>query len=318
MLRTIAATQDARLLEDVPLERLSDPDVAWYWVDFGSPTEEEIELLSSHFHFHPLAIEDCMHFLQRPKVDQYDDSHFFVIHGLHPETREAEEVDFFLGPKSIVTFHLNPSREIEEVRQRILHPEGKAGSADHHFIAYRLIDSLVDNYFPSLYQIEDQLNELEDREESDWSIQELTEEVYRIRAELLRLRRTVIPMRDLLYRIINTDKIPAVTMQLAYFTDIYDHLLKLAEMIDSNREVTADLRDSYDSLRSNRMNSIMKTLTVITTIFMPLTFIAGIYGMNFVHMPELQWQWGYFGVIGVMALLGGSMFFWFKRKGWFD
>ncbi len=317
MLRTIAATQDARLLEDVPLERLSDNNIAWYWVDFGSPTEEEIELLSSHFHFHPLAIEDCMHFLQRPKVDQYDDSHFFVIHGLHPETREAEEVDFFLGPKSIVTFHLNPSREIEEVRQRILHPEDKA-SIDHHYIAYRLIDSLVDNYFPSLYQIEDQLNELEDREESDWTIQELTEEVYRIRAELLRLRRTVIPMRDLLYRIINTDKIPAVTTQLAYFMDIYDHLLKLAEMIDSNREVTADLRDSYDSLRSNRMNAIMKTLTVITTIFMPLTFIAGIYGMNFAHMPELQWQWGYFAVIGVMALLGVSMFVWFKRKGWFE
>lgn len=318
LLRTIAVTNDARLLEDVPLERLSDNDIAWYWVDFGSPTDEEIELLDSHFHFHPLAIEDCMHFLQRPKVDHYDDTHFFVIHSLHPETREAEELDFFLGPKSIVTFHLNPSREVEELRERILQPKERVGSISHNFVAYKLIDALVDNYFPSLFQIEDQLNELEDREESEWSIQELTEEVYRIRAELLRLRRTVIPMRDLLYRLINTDKIPAVRTQLAYFTDIYDHLLKLAEMIDSNREVTADLRDSYDSLRSNRMNAIMKTLTVITTIFMPLTFIAGLYGMNFVHMPELQWQWGYFGVLAVMLLLGGSMFVWFKRKGWFD
>ena len=125
-------------------------------------------------------------------------------------------------------------------------------------------------------------------------------------------------MRDLLYRIINSEKIADVRVQLAYFTDIYDHLLKLAEMLETNREMTADLRDSYDSLRSNRMNSIMKTLTVITTIFMPLTFIAGVYGMNFVHMPELEWQDGYFLVLGVMLLLGIGMFLWFKRKGWFD
>ncbi|MFC5530587.1 magnesium/cobalt transporter CorA [Cohnella yongneupensis] len=318
MLRTIAVTQDARLLEDVPLERLSDEEIEWYWVDFACPTEQEVGLLGSHFRFHPLAIEDCMHFLQRPKIDQYDDTHFFVIHSLHPLTREAEEVDFFLSPKGIVTFHLSPSQEIEDVRRRVLEPAYVEEGKNHNFIAYMLIDALVDNYFPSLFQIEDELNELEDREETERNIQALTEQVYRIRADLLRLRRTVIPMRDMLYRIISADKIPVVKEQLAYFTDIYDHLLKLAEMIDSNREVTADLRDSYDSLRSNRMNGIMKTLTVITTIFMPLTFIAGIYGMNFVHMPELEWQHGYFGVIGFMALLGGAMFVWFKRKGWFD
>ncbi|MFD0671254.1 magnesium/cobalt transporter CorA [Cohnella sp. GCM10027633] len=318
MIRTIAATNDARLLEDVPLERLSDEHIAWYWVDFSAPTAEEIGLLGSYFRFHPLAIEDCMHFLQRPKVDQYDDTHFFVMHSLHPETREAEEIDFFLGPRGIVTFHHMICLEIDEVRQRLLNPALEPGEHDHTSIAYWLIDSLVDNYFPSVFQIEDQLNELEDRGESERNVQVLTEQVYRIRAELLRLRRTVIPMRDLLYRITNTDKIPAVNERKAYFTDIYDHLLKLAEMIESNREVTADLRDSYDSLRSNRMNAIMKTLTVITTIFMPLTFIAGVYGMNFVHMPELDWQWGYFGVIGVMMALGAGMFIWFKRKGWFD
>lgn len=318
LIRTIAATDDARLLEDVPLERLSDEHIAWYWVDFSAPTAEEIGLLGSFFRFHPLAIEDCMHFLQRPKVDQYDDMHFFVMHSLHPETREAEEIDFFLGPRWIVTFHHTASLEIDEVRQRLLNPSADPDSHDHAAIAYWLIDSLVDNYFPSVFQIEDQLNELEDRGETERNVQVLTEQVYRIRAELLRLRRTVIPMRDLLYRMINTDKIPAVNDRKAYFTDIYDHLLKLAEMIDSNREVTADLRDSYDSMRSNRMNAIMKTLTVITTIFMPLTFIAGVYGMNFVHMPELDWQWGYFGVIGVMAMMGIGMFIWFKRKGWFD
>jgi magnesium transporter len=318
LLRTIAAMDDARLLEDIPLERLSDEQIEWYWVDFASPTEEETELLSSYFHFHPLAIEDCMHFLQRPKMDQYDDTHFFVVHALHPETLEAEEIDFYLSPKGIVTFHHAPSQEIEEVRHRILHPTKKATGKTQDYIAYLLMDALVDNFFPSLFQIEDQLNELEDRGENVRNVQALTEQVYRIRANLLRLRRTVIPMRDLLYRMTNTDKIPAVNAQRAYFTDIYDHLLKLTEMIDSNREVTADLRDSYDSLRSTRMNGIVKTLTVITTIFMPLTFIAGVYGMNFKYMPELEWYWGYFAVIGLMAVLGGGMFIFFKSKGWFE
>jgi magnesium transporter len=180
------------------------------------------------------------------------------------------------------------------------------------------MDKLVDNYFPTLYFIEDQLNELEAQGENRPNIQKLTQQVYDIRSDLLRLRRTVLPMRDLLYRIINSEKISGFKGQHAYYTDIYDHLLKLSEMIESNREMTADLRDSYDSLRSNRMNSIMKTLTVITTIFMPLTFIAGVYGMNFVNMPELQWHSGYYIVIGVMLVLGLGMYSWFKRKGWFD
>lgn len=317
MIRTIAATHNDRLLEDVPLVELNGDEVVWYWVDFSAPTEDEIGLLSSHFGFHPLAIEDCMHFLQRPKVDQYDEIHFFVMHSLHPETREAEEIDFFLDPRWIVTYHQSACLEIDEVRRRVLNAAGGAEKGGPSSIAYWLIDCLVDNYFPSVFQIEDQLNALED-EEPGRNVQALTEQVYRIRAELLKLRRTVLPMRDLLYRMINTDKIPAVNERKAYFTDIYDHLLKLSEMIESNREVTADLRDSFDSLRSNRMNAIMKTLTVITTIFMPLTFIAGVYGMNFVHMPELRWQWGYFGVIGLMAALGAGMFIWFKRKGWFD
>jgi len=317
MLRIMAVTEKRELLAPDSVQRLTDDDIRWFWVDFDKPTEAEIGLLDSFFHFHPLAIEDCMHLLQRPKVDHYDETHFFVVHSLHPESYDAEEIDFFLGPRGIVTFHLSPSQEIDEVWRKMLDP-ALYGDKDHNHAAYLLLDELVDNYFPSLYRIEDQLNELETRGETSVDIQGMTEQVYDIRSDLLRLRRSVIPMRDLLYRLINSDKIPAIKARLAYYTDIYDHLLKLSEMIESNREMTADLRDSYDSMRSYRMNSIMKTLTVMTTIFMPLTFIAGVYGMNFVHMPELDWKWGYFGVIGVMAALGGGMFLWFKRKGWFD
>ncbi|MFC4597526.1 magnesium/cobalt transporter CorA [Cohnella hongkongensis] len=317
MLRIMAATDDGAWLKDISLDGLTAPDVSWFWVDFDCPRPEEIELLDSYFQFHPLAIEDCLHLLQRPKVDHYDETHFFVLHALHPETLKAEEVDVFLGPRGIVTFHLMPSQEIDEAWRRMQDPEFRRGR-NHSYVAYLLMDKLVDNYFPTLYKIEDQLNEIEDQGENKVDLQEMTEQIYDIRADLLRIRRTVLPMRDLLYRLLNSDKIPAIKEQHAYFTDIYDHLLKLTEMIESNREMTADLRDSYDSLRSNRMNSIMKTLTVMTTIFMPLTFIAGVYGMNFVNMPELEWEAGYFIVVGVMLALGLGMYTWFKRKGWFD
>ena len=124
-------------------------------------------------------------------------------------------------------------------------------------------------------------------------------------------------MRDLLYKVINTDKINGVKEHLYYFTDIYDHLLKLSEMIESNRDVTADMRESYDSINSYRMNTIMKTLTVMTSIFIPLTFIANIYGMNFEYIPELKWHWGYFGALGAMVAIGLGMIVWLWRKGWF-
>jgi magnesium transporter len=317
VLRIMAITDDQELLEDIPIQNLMDRNIKWFWVDFDCPTEEESLLLDSYFHFHPLAIEDCMFLLQRPKVDHYDDTHFFVIHSIHPDTLKAEEINLFLGPRGIVTYHTTTSQEIDEAWKRIQDaPVYK--EKDHNYVAYLIIDKLVDNYFPTLYRIEDHLNELEEEGETNGNIQEMTEHVYDIRADLLRLRRTVIPMKDLLYRIINSDKISGIKDQHAYFTDIHDHLLKLTEMVESNREMTADLRDSFNSLRSNRMNSIMKTLTVITTIFMPLTFIAGVYGMNFVNMPEVEWHYGYFIVIGVMLVLGFGMYLWFKRKGWFD
>ncbi|BBP87881.1 hypothetical protein BsIDN1_14990 [Bacillus safensis] len=134
-------------------------------------------------------------------------------------------------------------------------------------------------------------------------------EVFGIRSDLLKLRRTIIPMRDLLYRIVNTNMMKSDPNRHAYFNDIYDHLLKLTEIVESNRDMTADLRDSYQTLNSNRMNAIMMTLTIVSTIFIPLTFIVGVYGMNFDNMPELHWKYGYFGVLIFMGLLVTGMLF---------
>jgi magnesium transporter len=315
MIRSLAITTELEIVKDVPLNQLSSAHIQWYWVDFNAPNEEEAKLLEEHFHFHPLAVEDCYHLLQRPKLDHYEGVDFFVMHAIHPKTLAAEEVDLFLGKNFIVTFHFNPSREIEDAWSRIA-DQKKGIDKGHLYTTYLIMDKLVDQYFPSVYQIEEELNEIENNVKSE-STQALMDDIFEIRAKLLKLRRTIVPMRDLLYRVINSDRIEGIKEQLFYFTDVHDHLLKLSEMLESNRDMTADMRDSYVSLNSNRMNNIMKTLTVITTIFMPLTFIVGIYGMNFVYMPELNWKWGYFVVLALLFSIGFGMFTWFRKKGWF-
>lgn len=313
MIRNIAVTEDMMLLRDVSLERLSGSDIKWYWVDFENPTEEEALLLSTHFHFHPLAIEDCLHLLQRPKLDYYEGYDFFVLHTLNQKTLAPEELDIFLGHNFIVSFHSLQSLEVEMVRQRIYSDKSILDKGSK-FLFYQLMDKIVDEYFPNIYQIEDNLNELESTKEAE---DNLIGEVYVIRSQLLKLRRTVFPMRELLYRILNSERVIIPKEDRVYFMDIYDHLLKLSEMIESNREMTADIRDSYISINSNRMNEIMKTLTVMTSIFIPLTFIASIYGMNFEYMPELSYRWSYFVVLTVMFMVGSGMIIWLWRKGWF-
>lgn len=317
MLRIIGETRDGRIMEEVPLESVRDSGYRWCWVDFSEPDGSDADLLLQVFGFHPLAVEDCFHLLQRPKLDHYDGHHFFVLHGIDPVSREVREIDMFLSGNLVVTVHLEPSQEVEDARRKLLElrripPHG------HIFAAYLLMDKMVDRYFPSVEELEDQVLEAEDSIGMKRSVEKTMDSIFEIRSELLKLRRTVAPMRDLLYRVLNTEKIEGLREHHAYFSDIYDHLLKLTEMIDSIRELTADMRDSYTAYSNNRMNAIMKTLTVITTIFMPLTFIAGIYGMNFAHMPELAWRWGYFAVLGGMAVLGVSMYAWFRWKGWFD
>ncbi|MFC0214460.1 magnesium/cobalt transporter CorA [Paenibacillus chartarius] len=317
MLRIMTVTQDGDAHELGNLEELLNmKEHHWFWVDYNQPTEEEALSLEEFFHFHPLAIEDCYHLLQRPKLDHYEDVHFFVLHALNQRNLAATEVDIFIGKQFIVTFHHEAQPEVDDAWGKMLEHK-KMRQRGRLYAMYLVVDKLVDNYFPAVYEIEDQLLNVETAGNTR-SISALMNRVFEIRSRLLKLRKTIVPMRELMYRILNTDRIAGLKEQHVYFTDVYDHLLKLSEMIDANREMTADMRDSYISLNSNRMNTIMKTLTVITTIFMPLTFIAGIYGMNFTYMPELEWHWGYFAVLGVMFVVGFGMFGWFHRKGWFD
>jgi magnesium transporter len=224
-------------------------------------------------------------------------------------------VSLYIGEDYIVSFHIENLLELDEAWEWITKNQcyWEKGPI---YVFHQIMDNIVDHFFPSLYQIEDRLDSL-DQNIDNKALHRLMEEVFQIRGNLLKLRRVVFSMRDLVYRILNSERLTGFKEHKLYFSDIYDHLLKLSEMIESSQEMTADMRDSYLSLNSNRMNANMMVLTVITTIFIPLTFVAGIYGMNFENMPELTWKYGYFLVLGIMALIGTSMLLWFKRKGWF-
>ncbi|WP_144550294.1 magnesium/cobalt transporter CorA [Bacillus sp. X1(2014)] len=311
MIFTYAISQENQLIKDVKMEDLRSDRFKFYWVDFEEPTDEETKLLSEFFHFHPLAIEDCLHFIQRPNMNYYGEVLFFVLHSLG-KTIRCEEIDVFVGENYVVSFHKEKEEAIDVVKQKLFASK-EMEMVGPLYVLHRIIDELVDCYFPILHQIEDKLNEYEEKESSS---KRIIEEVYEIRRDLIRLRKTIIPMRDLLYRMINSKRIQDTKQIHHYFADIYDHLLKLTDMVAYNQDVTSDMRENYMSIQSNRMNSIMMTLTVITTIFMPLTFIVGVYGMNFDHMPELHWKYGYFFTLAVMAIIVTVMILWFYKKGW--
>lgn len=315
MIRTIAVTRNYQIIKDLQLLDLLQGDYLWYWIDFQEPAEEEIDLLRNPLSFHPLAIEDCIHTLQRPKLDYYDNYTFFVTQSLNQQTFTREEIDFFLGENYIVSFHLQPSTEIEEVWNRLAVSANIEKWEPTH-VLYLVLDKMVDNYFPLVYKIEERLNEI-DQNSKGRTMEALLEDLFDTRHHLLSLRHTITPMRDLIYRVLNSQRITSIEGKREYYSDIHDHLLKLTEMIEANRELTTDIRDSYISINSHQTNHVMKVLTVITTIFMPLTFIAGLYGMNFDYMPELTWKYGYFATIGLMILVAIGMSVWFKKKGWF-
>ena len=316
MIRTFGVTEDSQLTVDFPLEDLHKKTFDWYWVDFDVPTGSEVDLLDSFFHFHPLAIEDCLHRLQRPKVDYYDGYHFFVVHTLNEQSLEAEELNIFIGKNFIVTFHQKPVAELEMVREKLT-KDSSFWERGTIYAMYKILDKVVDSYFPIVYKIEDHLNSIEDQLTFDMKHFSM-DIVFDLRSDLLWLRRTILPMRDLIYRVLNSERFDLQLQERAYYADISDHLFKLTEIVESNRELTADIRDSYMAMNSNRMNRIMMILTIVSSIFIPLTFIVGVYGMNFEYMPELQMKNGYFVVLGGMAIIGLSMFAWFKYKGWLN
>ena len=283
----------------------------WVWIDLSSPTKEEAAALFRFYHFHPLAVEDCLDAInQRPKVDFFDEYMFLVIYALK-ENYLMEELDIFVSERLIITYHQKAIKEIEEAWGL----STESPPATPIDVLHQLMDKVVDEYFPKAYDIEERLNALEENAEL-LSIKELMNHLYDLRMIIFRIRRVILPMNDLLYRITHTEKMTLISEKQYYFNDVYDHLLKLREMIEGYRDFSADLRDNYMSVNSNNMNETIMALTVNTTIFMPLSFIAGLYGMNFSFMPMAGWRNGFWYVMLVMGVSAVLMIIFFMAKGW--
>ncbi|MEB3227380.1 MAG: magnesium/cobalt transporter CorA [Synechocystis sp.] len=292
------------------------------WMDIqGLGSEEVLKQVGEIFKLHPLLLEDVVNVPQRAKVEDYHDHVMVIAHRVRPNPEEdgfeSEQVSFVLGKQYLLTFQEGEITDcFDPVRDRIRTNQGKVCQWGADYLFYLLIDMLIDEYFPLLEDYEERIEALEDtiiRNPSG----ELMEEIYHIRRELLALRRLIWPLRHVMNVLLRdaTSTVVASDVRI-YFRDCYDHIIQVLDIIEAYRELAASLMEVYMTSMSNKMNEVMKFLTVISTIFIPLTFIAGVYGMNFKYMPELDSRWGYFLTWGVMLLIavGSLVFFW--RRGW--
>jgi magnesium transporter len=294
------------------------------WIDVvGLGSEDKLRAVAEVFQIHPLALEDVVHVHQRAKVDTYEQGLFIVLQ-IPDDSHEhlCEQFSLFLGKNFLVTFQEQPGDCFDPIRAGLRLPEsGTRQRLRPDALAYRLLDASIDHYFPLLERLGDRLDQLDDPE-AVVHAREAFSELHVARRELLTLRRAVWPLRDAISSL-RSETTPFITDETRiYLRDCYDHAVQLIDLLESYRDIAGDVRDYYLSTISNRMNEIMKTLTVIATIFLPLTFIAGLYGMNFNtaiskwNMPELNWRFGYPYALGLMVLTTLGMLWWFKHKGW--
>ncbi|MBD2464087.1 magnesium/cobalt transporter CorA [Oscillatoria sp. FACHB-1407] len=299
------------------------------WVDVqGLGSEDILQRLGRVFSLHPLVLEDVVNVPQRPKVEEYEDQLLIIARMVIPKQSGngfvSEQVSFILGKHYLLTVQEEPEYDtFNPVRDRIRTSKGTIRKHKADYLAYTLLDTIVDGFFPVLETYGERIEELEDEVVMCPTHQTL-EKIYELKRQLLTLRRAIWPQRDAINAIIR-DSSPLVSDEVRiYLRDCYDHSVQVLDMVETYRELASSLMDVYLSSVSNRMNEVMKLLTIISTIFIPLTFIAGIYGMNFNterspwNMPELNWYWGYplcLGVMGVIAL-GLVLYFW--KKGWFQ
>ncbi|MFP4058037.1 MAG: magnesium/cobalt transporter CorA [Candidatus Brocadiia bacterium] len=295
--------------------------VTWVNLD-GLGDLEAIRGIGSLFGLHPLALEDVLSLRQRPKVDHYPSHIYHVLRMLHYEQAvETEQVSIFLGKGFVVTFQEHPGDCFQPVRERIAKGKGQIRRQGADYLMYSIVDAVVDGYFPFLEQLGEVVEQLEDEVVEDPSRQTLGR-VHEIKRDLLNVRRAVWPLREAINSLIREESDLVGETTRIYFRDCYDHAIQVLDVVETYRELAGGLMDVYLSSLSNKMNEVMKVLTIIATIFIPLTFIAGIYGMNFnpqaspLNMPELDWYWGYPAVWAVMIAVTVAMLCLFRRKGW--
>ena len=296
-----------------------------FWIELDERSDEATAFLESVLGIHPLAVEDVWHDVSLPKVEDYGDYVQIIIHGIREDDRsskdvplELSELDILIGKNFVVTHaHDEKVCAVTPIQAEILrHPRLlKKGPA---FIAHALMDRMVDEYMPLIDRFDEQIEGIETQilEGTHKSDREVIPRIIRIKRSLQMLRRTTIYQREILLQLARADFDEIPRELVPFYRDVYDHFARVTELVDSYRELVTSLLEAQFSMQSNRMNEIMKRLTIISTIMLPLSLVAGIYGMNFKHMPELEWLWGYPAALCLMLTIGISIVTWFRVKRW--
>lgn len=288
------------------------------WLDALKPDHRDMEFLADEFGFHSLTIEDYFTPHARPKVDEYPGYYFIVTHAVKYARDLSElipsELDLFLGKNYIVTLHEDPLDILKFVAD-VWAREPKMLENGVGMLFYDIMDGLVDSYFPILDQMDDQIDGIEDDIFTAGKVSS-AESTFKLKRSLLVLRRIAAPLRDVFNTLMRRDQPLLSDQTVMYLRDLYDHTLRITDTIDTYRDILTGALDAYLTVISNQMNGVMKTLTVITTVLVSMQVISGIYGMNFVNMPELHWRYGYPMAIGGMALISVGLMYFFKRIKW--
>jgi magnesium transporter len=289
--------------------------VSWINVN-GVKDTDLIGRIGSMYGIHPLLLEDIVDTTLRPKVEDLDTYFLVVLKMLsYDDGVSVEQVSLVVGERYVLSFQEKEGDVFEEVRERIRKNRGIIRASGSDYLAYSLVDAIVDNYFSVLESISEKIEGVEEAV-TDAPSATMSKDLHFLRRELLLLRRSLWPLREAVSTLMRTDSALIEKTTDLYLKDVYDHTVEIIDVIETFREQVHSLMDTYLSSVSNSMNSVMKVLTIIATIFIPLTFLSGIYGMNFLNMPELKWRFGYPVVLAVMGVTGIFMFLYFKRKRW--
>jgi magnesium transporter len=289
----------------------------FFWIDLHMPTAEDLALLRESFHFHPLALEDSEHFGQRAKIDDYDDFVFIVVYGAVPDEDRLVEVHCFYSERFLITLHHDEAPAFGELRRR--YRMRKQPIAKPSLLLYRIIDALVDSFFPILADFDDRIDELENQTFLEASEEQL-QEIFAMKRLLVGIRKAITPQRDMFASLMGgVAELPGMSSEdERYFRDIYDHLIRISDLIDTYRDLLTSSMDVFLSTVSNRLNVVMKQLAMIATVFLPLTFITGFFGQNFAWLVRNISGWQEFVALGVGTEIVAVVLLMilFRRRGW--
>ncbi len=303
---------------DLP-ELLKD-ESAVIWVDMEKPTEADEDVLLNVFKFHPLTVEDCRENRHYPKIEEFEGYLYFIVHGvtadISPDRFNTIELDGFLGSNYVITYHHDTFRSINNVKQ-LLRTTPVACHRGTPFLLHQILDQVVDYYSPVLDDFDDRIDQIEDQ---IFNLQkpnnQILAEIMGLKRSVLRLRRISGKQMDILHRMSRGEFALIPVDMRPFYRDVYDHLVRVVDLAESYRDLISGSLEAYLSVVSNRLNEIMKVLTIFSAIMLPLTFIAGVYGMNFDNMPELKSRYGYFAILGLMIVIAIGMLYFFRRRGW--